>query len=112
MRNQDIYIIRYCNPALSYLPKIGSMLHEIMQNYHNNLIQFCDIDRFVTELKVEQETILRQNPRLKPISIRKHDWDTSIRIDTPVKNQDPEELFIIEPIQGYMYELSSDLNRE
>lgn len=108
----NIYIIRYCNPALSYLPKIGSMLHEIMQNYHNNLIQFCDIDRFVLELKVEQETIIRQNPRLKPISINKRDWGTSIRIVTPVKNQDHEELFIIEPIQGYMYELSSDLNCE
>ena len=105
---KDIYIIRYQNPALSYLPKIGGLLHDVFKNYHNNLIKYCDIDNFIAELKAEQVLILKRNPRLKPIEIHKNCWTESIIIDTPVKNSEPEELFSIEPVSGYLYELSKD----
>lgn len=104
-----IFIIRYVNPALSYLPKIGTILHETMKNYHNHLILYSDIDKFIAGLEVRQESILRHNPRLKPIKINRHDGDNVIRIDTPVNNQDPEELFLIEPVVGYIGELSPKL---
>ena len=104
-----IYIIRYVNPALSYLPKIGSLLHETMKAYHNKLILFDDIDKFIAALEIKQESIQEQNPRLKAIRIDRHDGDDRISIDTPINNQDPEGLFEIEPIAGYMGDLSPKL---
>ena len=109
MENTDICIIRYANPALSYLPKIGSLLHEVMKTYHNKLIKFGDIELFIVSLNIKQGNILSQNPRLKPIRIDRHDTDDRIRIDTPINNNDPEELFEIEPIAGYMYDLTPKL---
>lgn len=109
MENTDICIIRYANPALSYLPKIGGLLHEVMKTYHNKLILYSDIDKFIDKLVLQQGTIQRNNPRLKPIRIDRHDTDDRIRIDTPIKNNDPEELFEIEPIVGYMFDLTPKL---
>jgi hypothetical protein len=102
MENPQLYIVRYYDPALSYLPKIGSLLHEKMKAYNNHLIRYDDIDKLVAQLVLAQCTIIAQNPRLKRIRIDWHNEHGRVIIDTPVKNDDPEILFIVEPVAGYL----------
>ena len=104
MEKPTLYLVRYYDPALSYLPKIGSLLYEKMKKYHNQLIRYDDIDKLIVQLEVAQNTITTRNPRLKRIKIDRHDENDRVRIDTPIKNNDPEELFVIEPINGYLFD--------
>ena len=104
METSQLYIVRYYDPALSYLSRIGALMHETMRRFHNQLIRYDDIDKMVAQLEEAQDTIIAQNPRLKRMKIDRHDHsDHVVIIDTPVKNNDPEELFRIEPITGYLY---------
>lgn len=104
MYTLQLYIVRYYDPALSYLSRIGALMHETMRAFHNQLIRYDDIDKMVAQLEEAQDAIIAQNPRLKRMKIDRHDHsDHVVIIDTPVKNNDPEELFRIEPITGYLY---------
>ncbi len=47
MEKPTLYLVRYYDPALSYLPKIGSLLYEKMKKYHNKLIRYDDIDKLI-----------------------------------------------------------------
>ncbi len=83
METSQLYIVRYYDPALSYLSRIGALMHETMRRFHNQLIRYDDIDKMVAQLEEAQDAIINENPRLKRMKIDRHDHSDHVVIIEP-----------------------------
>lgn len=97
---EELYIIEYQYPALSYLPGIGRVIDKYVRKYDYYTIPYDQIDNLVNDIIKYQNEYINNNKRLKAIEILKNTNFDTIEICTPIEDGEFINFLELKKIQG------------